>query len=239
MTGADKVVVIAALIGLFGNLISSLWTIIASKKASQKQIDADLKSKARIEWIQNVRVATSELISLYHKILHETDKESVFDTYIIAREKNELLILFFGPENEEVVISDPKVFLLNKEDNIGKNMPLVNFLNDLVKKFYNYYILIEADIPEYLKKSYEKAEYNRIHYPGGHQNEDYIKHEGEMTSVDIPVNHDELIKESDEAKRKMINFGDYQGKLEEDLVFLRDVMRIYLKVEWRIAKQGK
>lgn len=60
----------------------SIWSIKKSTKFeqewNQKQLDADLKSKARIEWIQKVRENTAELISLYYKMLKETNKDGAF-----------------------------------------------------------------------------------------------------------------------------------------------------------------
>ncbi|ANZ99831.1 hypothetical protein BFC22_06845 [Carnobacterium divergens] len=75
-------VVIAAFIALVGVIISVIGTSIASyynnkilnektllvqKEISSKSIDANLKSKARIEWIQNVRELIAEMIILCTK----------------------------------------------------------------------------------------------------------------------------------------------------------------------------
>lgn len=109
---ADIVVIIAAIIAAIVSMITVIITVIAERKTNNKmtnfqrewnqiQLDADLKSKARIEWIQKVRDTTSELIALYFKVLNEKDKDKLFDSYTVARQKSELLILYFGPEDNE------------------------------------------------------------------------------------------------------------------------------------------
>ncbi|MBO5082670.1 MAG: hypothetical protein J6C06_08700 [Lachnospiraceae bacterium] len=78
-TVSDFLVVTTAII----SAAISIWSIKKSTKFeqewNQKQLDADLKSKARIEWIQKVRENTAELISLYYAMLKETNKDSLFE----------------------------------------------------------------------------------------------------------------------------------------------------------------
>ncbi len=110
------------------------------EKLNQKNIDADLRAKARIEWIQNVRHTSAELISLYYQLLNSTDKSTLFKAFIESQAKAELLILFFGPEvqkqNQEVSISSS---ILSQESNEGKNDLIVEFLSQLTSDFYLYY----------------------------------------------------------------------------------------------------
>lgn len=119
-TVSDFLVVTTAII----SVAISIWSIKKSTKFeqewNQKQLDADLKSKARIEWIQKVRENTAELISLYYAMLKETNKDSLFEQLREAKKMNDLLILYFGPEDNEGV--DDFSVLECTETNSGKTM---------------------------------------------------------------------------------------------------------------------
>lgn len=119
-TVSDFLVVTTAII----SAAISIWSIKKSTKFeqewNQKQLDADLKSKARIEWIQKVRENTAELISLYYAMLKETNKDSLFEQLREAKKMNDLLILYFGPEDNEGV--DDFSVLECTETNSGKTM---------------------------------------------------------------------------------------------------------------------
>jgi hypothetical protein len=68
ITPADIVVVIVAIIGVINNIHTNKKSNDFQSAWNQKQLDVNLKSKARIEWIQKVRNITAELIALYYKI---------------------------------------------------------------------------------------------------------------------------------------------------------------------------
>ena len=117
---------------------------------NQKQLDADLKSKARIEWIQKVRENTAELISLYYKMLKETNKDSLFEQLREAKRMNDLLILYFGPEDNEGV--DDFSVLECTETNSGKNNVLVRYLSSLFAEFNEYYQNTSRDVLSIIKR---------------------------------------------------------------------------------------
>ena len=82
-------------------------------KWNQKKIDADLKAKARIEWIQEVRKATSSFITACYCLVRmeeslekEANKYEMKKIFSNIQETGLLLILYFGPdksgENEEI-----------------------------------------------------------------------------------------------------------------------------------------
>ena len=82
-------------------------------KWNQKKIDADLKAKARIEWIQEVRKATSSFITACYCLVRmeenlekEANKDEMKKIFSNIQETGLLLILYFGPdksgENEEI-----------------------------------------------------------------------------------------------------------------------------------------
>ena len=74
---------------------------------------------ARVEWIQNVRRETSDLLTAINNYIYsdENDVDLVKMNLMSVREKSNLLILYFGPDKVE----NDKVDLLNKGDNISKN----------------------------------------------------------------------------------------------------------------------
>ncbi len=81
--------------------IAAVLAIIYSWQSNNKNIKANLVSKARIEWIQNVRNETSELIALYYSLFSIADFNSTQEIMIRAKEKSERLILYFGPVRGE------------------------------------------------------------------------------------------------------------------------------------------
>ena len=101
------IAIIVAVISLTGVIISTVWTNRTTKKINkdnaelqekwnQKNIDANLIAQARIEWIQNVRKTTSELLVHYFAMLNLANIKNINQELINSQEKNELLILYFG-----------------------------------------------------------------------------------------------------------------------------------------------
>lgn len=50
-------------------IVTIITNILLQNHWNKQKIDADLKSKSRIEWIQTVRKLTAELLSVYYRIL--------------------------------------------------------------------------------------------------------------------------------------------------------------------------
>ncbi len=74
------------------------------EKWSQKKIDADLKAKSRIEWIQDVRKATAQFIKVCYSIIYIADIENgchINDKLSDIKEKELLLKFYFGFEKNE------------------------------------------------------------------------------------------------------------------------------------------
>lgn len=251
-TAGDLIAIIVALISLIGVIVSSIMTNKTTKKISksneqlqdkwnQKNIDASLTSSARIDWIQNVRRTTAELISSYITLLNTYDKEDLVRIIGESRNKSELLILFFGPESKNCnseIIKD-REFLLKKEDNDHKNDIIVNFLRQQQIEFNQYYKdlaerkqeKIKADIEYWSKQRYINAEQG--------PEITYIDREGEEVHVNEPIINKEDEKKYQDALSVSQNEYAKIKKLESDLTFLCNIMRIYLKIEWNKAKKGK
>lgn len=110
MNLGDIIAIIVAVVSLIGVIVSTILTNKTTKKISrdnailqekwnQKNIDASLTASARIEWIQNVRNATAELLGYYFDILNTADSTKIEEALINSQQKTELLALYFGPEN--------------------------------------------------------------------------------------------------------------------------------------------
>lgn len=167
------------------------------EKWNQKNIDASLTASARIEWIQNVRNTTAELISLYTTLLNTYDKDDLVRILGESRNKSELLILFFGPERKDCSsdTTENRKLLLKQEDNDNKNDIIVNFLRQQQIDFNKHYKdlterkqeKIKADIEYWSKQRYKNAEEG--------PEITYIDHEGYEVHE-----HEPIINKEDEKK---------------------------------------
>ena len=66
-------------------------------KRNESQIDANIVWSARVEWIQNVRRATADLLTAINNYIYsdENDVDLVKMNLMSVREKSNLLILYF------------------------------------------------------------------------------------------------------------------------------------------------
>lgn len=94
------------------------------EKWNQKKIDADLKARARIEWIQDVRKATSRFITACYCILKidNYNREEMKEIFPDIQETGLLLILYFGP------------------DKSGENDKVTKEINKILKKIEKFII---------------------------------------------------------------------------------------------------
>lgn len=77
----------------------------AENKRNETQIDASVVWSARVEWIQNVRRETSDLLTAINNYIYsdENDVDLVKMNLMSVREKSNLLILYFGPDKVEMI----------------------------------------------------------------------------------------------------------------------------------------
>ena len=156
----DWVVMVSAIISAGSAFYLGYKNKKFEEKWKQKQIDADLVAKSRIQWIQEARKHTADLISLYYKILNEDNQNEIYKLISLAREKNELLILYFGPEKGEnqYIKENDKDILMNEFNNKGKNVYIINFLERLFYDFLKYYKNGIKPKQKYLRKQLKNAE---------------------------------------------------------------------------------
>lgn len=208
------------------------------EKWNQKNIDASLTASARIEWIQNVRNTTAELLRYYFDILNTADSVKIEEALINSQQKTELLALYFGPENDQQsVSSDSRNILLNTENNNGKNDALVFFVVNLAQRFSEYSVNAKKDTFNQLQQAVLYAR-NEAYKNATQIVTGYYTDEGdEIPEYDIEWKEEDLENVSS-AEIALKKETKRIKELRDDLVFLRNTMRIYLKIEWNKAKIG-
>lgn len=232
------VVVISALIGAAVSGLTSIMNRIDRKAWNKKKLDADLKAKARIEWIQNVREHTAELLAIYYGILNETNKEKLFEKIQEAKKHSDILILFFGDTNMEVEFD--KTILENKKSNDKKNNMMVLFITTIFDRINQYYKDCIDNKLGKLQESYERAQSIMYNYPIREEfRGTYTLDDGEEIPEFEPILDPELVSETKKSEIQLQNYQKSILEMHTLINELRNYMRIYLKIEWDIAKEGK
>lgn len=214
----DWIAIILALISAGVTIYMGLSTNRINKQMNDDNINANLKAKARIEWIQNVRSTSSEMIGLYYAAINANDCNEMLEKIIAARQKLEQLILYFGPESKEKNLTHD---IFDETTNDGKNDLIVKWLNNYANDFVRYYNNRNSGIYTMIENRVNNATIN-------------------INKCDIkPETYDELIREYEEASDDLKKAQVLYTLLYHKLTWIRDMMRIYLKIEWNKAKQGK
>lgn len=190
---------------------------------------------ARIDWIQSVRKITAELITLVNKCLTPIDKDNLLEVTLQAKEKIELLILYFGNKN---INPDKNVCLDKTTDNKGKNKEIVNFLSSLSKQLTTYFEMIKNEELENLKKIQERRLSEMQNYTISW---DYYEDEddyGNIYQTADPILDKEYEESLNNIKNEISKIEQQSINLEKDTIRLREIIRLYLKIEWAKAKTG-
>lgn len=198
------------------------------KEKTEKQIDANIVWSARVEWIQNVRKASSEFISACYNYMHIVNENPLNDysEYLNKiEEKMLLLILYFGPDNTNnqttTDIFDPKT-------NSNKNEKIVELINNIYEGI-KYYKIAYNNIKKFRQLLGECSSCENLR----RVREDYFKCDkdayGKFTQSDCEKNQSQYTL--DRNKNQKIVYT-----LNQNLKKLCESMRIYLKIEWNRAK---
>ena len=237
--------------------IAAVLAIIYSWQSNNKNIKANLVSKARIEWIQNVRNETSELIALYYSLFSIADFNSTQEIMIRAKEKSERLILYFGPvrgefrnssgisissDNKIIVTENVTNILKNELTNTNKNEFIIKYISLLTDYFFEYHNNILNDKVLSLQGQkrhvasqlfdFPEQEYREVGFWSEEAGEEILYQEPKYINV-------EAKKQEEAIEKQITKILQPTNEFKDNLSFLRDVMRIYLKVEWSKAKNGK
>ncbi|MEG0256443.1 MULTISPECIES: hypothetical protein [Lactobacillales] len=228
------------------------------EKLNKTNIDANITAKARIEWIRSVRIAASELITAYNMSLidYKNGSNEFLDKRNKIQLKTNLLIMYFGndsdygkggtkisynKENSKIFIKNEiKNKMLNLKSNEGKNDLIVDFLN-VLKETFDLYI---KKSPYMDQSDLQKSENSLMIDIGRNENELIMDEDGKVITPQVQTRvYDEEIKNKLEEElssiQKDLNFLNIPNELSEELKFLINVLRIYLKIEWTKAKEGK
>ncbi|EQB4889886.1 hypothetical protein ACYK6Z_000157 [Enterococcus faecium] len=212
------------------------------REMTQKQIDANLKAKARIEWITEVRKMSANLISSLVDIKNmNTDYEEKLAE--ISKEA-ELLKLYFGSyKTDEIKSYDLKV-LMNDESNDGKNPHIFLYIDDLLQIYgtkgrkeiarqKNIYSRLQKETKTILRKLNEISQDKVV----------AIDEEGDpyIDQVAIEGHEAEYIYLDDQFSIAASKENSYRRKIEEYYNRTEEfekIISVYLKLEWNRAKNG-
>ncbi|MCK9479758.1 MAG: hypothetical protein M0R40_09735 [Firmicutes bacterium] len=209
------------------------------EQINKANIDANLIANARIEWIQKVRNLSAELLSLYFSMLNPQEADKFQIDFNHSIEKTELLILYFGHEDDEIKNADMNT-LLNRENNKGKNELIVSFLISLSQKLNKYNVFIQKGGLAELQKSINKAQQEMYHNVEMIKVGEYYHEEAEeMMDVEEPHYQTEDILNVNRLEKEKKDMVNEITNLQNDLIFLRNIIRTYLKIEWNKAKLAK
>lgn len=250
---------IAALVSFVAACLTFVGVFInvsTQKKIAQQQIDANLKAKARIEWINGVREKSSELISLLLSL--QKEEIAFHEQWLKVEETSELLKLFFSSKTikdieKDIYVQNDNIFVSNKAKEILYNECNNNDKNIFVRRY------IECLIELYENNKYKSYTKHRKIIAKNLNKELFDQISLEFEDVDKMVEgksgpekigKDYLNEEKIfEYKRLKTSIPNYQSKLEridQSLQEYREVISefskiisYYLKIEWDKAKKGQ
>ncbi|MDQ0216575.1 hypothetical protein J2S13_003037 [Oikeobacillus pervagus] len=223
----ETIAIFAAVLSFIGLVFTTIYTIKQNSKLQN--------ANARVEWIQNVRNVTAEIISTYSASLNEDDPKKLEKIIVEVREKIERLILFFGHE----INTEKEIDILDTNSNEGKNHLIVEFLIKLSDEFIKYYKNVKSgDLSQAEARLDYVSSKLQDNIVGIAYQEDIEIDGRNYTSTEYKYN-EETEKEYDDAQAKVSEIKRFNEELASNLVKLRNIIRIYLKIEWNKAKKGK
>lgn len=200
--------IISALIGAAVSICLAIYNSVQQKKWDQKKLDADLKARARIDWIQKVREHTAELLSIYYGILNETEPNQIFEKIQEAKMHSDILILYFGDSNHGTE-QDYKKELSNTVSNEKKNDAMVTLISDLFERINKYYRAVVNNELGLLKEQYERAREIMYDYPLHEEYVgDYIAENGEEIPQFEPTFDPKLEEQTEIAKEQLSKYRE-------------------------------
>ena len=152
-----------------------------------------------------------------------------------AKEKIELLILYFG--NESIENTESRI-LDKTTDNKGKNQEIVKFLSLLSKKLTVNYEMVKNEKLDTLKKLQEQRLSEMQDYIIAWENNEVKDDEGNMHPSYEPIFKEDVDRKYDKTQKEILELVKQSRDLENDAFILRETIRLYLKIEWTIAKTG-
>lgn len=241
---------IAAIISLFAALIT-IWGTIKNnriqKEINAKNIEANLKAKARIEWIQKTRIISAELITNSFK----------FDT--LSKEYLNLTERINSYRNEKKAVKKSRFFYFKSK--VEKEDEFV--YESIVTKRSNTF----HELQETFDLIYEKQVLFKLYFGPNFENDKIVRQSlivrqsaeiilESITDYRLNLDKQKGIEMYEELKdfgygkgdlnrsgSKILNFMDISKinntSLKKEIELFSDASRKYFKKEWDIAKKGE
>lgn len=223
----NNIAIFAAILSFCGLIFTTTYTIRQNSKLQN--------SNARVEWIQKVRDVTAEIISTYSSALNEDDPNKVQKIIVDVREKVERLILFFGHET----IINKEMDIMDKNTNEGKNDLIIVFLINLSNDFSIYNENVKRGVLSQAEARLDRVSLKLQDGIVGITYQEEVVVDGENYTNTEYEFKEEIVNEYDSVKINVDEIKKFNRDLDIKLVKLRDIIRIYLKIEWNKAKRGK
>lgn len=232
---------IAALVSFVAACLTFIGVFInvsTQKKIAKQQIDANLKAKARIKWIQEVREISARLITNFSEL--KKDQTNFKEKYINISRDAELLKLYFGfygPKEKTTLDYD---ILFNTESNDNKNQYIFDFidsmLDDLNNESFDKYNLYLKKYEEYKEKL---AEYNKAIEKYCDVQIDKYGNPEIVPKKEHESQYDYYFGWIQEFRSKNSSYYSYIREYDEKGKNFEQIISIYLKIEWDKAKEGQ
>ncbi|MCO6019349.1 hypothetical protein CKN86_09535 [Carnobacterium divergens] len=148
LTPGNIISISVAIIAALAVIYNARKTTKTMSDNNKDSIDANLTAKARIEWIQVVRILVADLILILEKLNadYEYNLTEVKELLHEAKNKIGLIQLYLGPDSDNnnayLSINDK---LLNENDNDGKNNLIYYKLDCLQSKLDEIITEIQSD----------------------------------------------------------------------------------------------
>lgn len=250
------------------SLIAAVLSIVGVRKNSKtqkdiakQQIDASLKAKARIEWIEKVRENASNLITV---LLTLQKEEKDFNLIWENGEKySEILKLYFSSKTNkgvggEIYITNNVLFvsevakeaLFNRESNENKNQYIIEYITCMMKMNRDdHYNNTKKNLVAFKKKEKEidkeLFEIGKIEY----EHETIEFKDGTVEEVNNPITvnpknenserYIDIEAELDRVEKLIETFNKKLELFENSVAEFSSIISLYLKLEWDRAKEGK
>lgn len=191
--------------GFIGAILNGRWTAY--------KVRAELKAKTRLQWIEEVRILTSEIIVLYYDYV--IFAKQIYDEYELKTQNI----------NNVVQIEKIKKGLINKFNK--KNIVLITKFNEK-RNLYKLYFA-----PYSKKKWYDLSRYNFCNKEKRLYKSNDVNKKMHKLVDDL---FDDIVKTEEKLVNNMVLISDQEIN---GIYKYSDETSFYLKVEWDRAKKNK
>lgn len=230
--------------------VGVIMNICTQRKIAKQQIDANLKAKARIEWINGVRQESSELISLLLSLQKENIDFS--EQWIKVEEVAELLKLFFNTKETKSIATE--IYIDKNTREICMSLNAIEKLYDETKNQNKHIYIrryIECLIDLYRGESYKQILIQKRIISSKIHDLTFVEMGYIMDGITTVEEAEskmsvEELKKYEKHKQELESAEEKEKKLEKLLISYKKsvedlsiIIGIYLKLEWDKAKKGK